>query len=205
MIWESRIKTVQRPEVNTAPTTASTQLAEIMKFMDFYILLSDWGLPTIILWLLFRWFERVELRQSRDRSLTPLRQQQTCQPSRFWRDSPAFLPDVPLNHGNVPLFARSRIFFARAQFVTLPRFPDVNANHPIERNYGNSVRFLAKIPNGTATESPCYSVFRNAIDFYRLYTSKKISMWARAANRVGCSVGLEWRPDIPGRVRTPLW
>ena len=67
-------------------------------------------------------------------------------PPRFWRDSPAFLPDVPLNHGNVPLFVRSRIFFVlRAQFVPVPRCPDVNANHPIERNYGNSVRFLAKI------------------------------------------------------------
>ena len=85
---------------------------------------------------------------------------------------------VPLNHGNVPLFVRSWIFFARAQFVTLPQCPDVNANHPIERNYGNSVRFRAKIPNGTAAESPCYSVFWNAIDFCRLYTSKKISMWA---------------------------
>ena len=104
---------------------------------------------------------------------------QTCQPSRFWRDSPAFLPDVPLNHGNVPLFVRSRIFFcARAQFLTLPRCHGVNANHPIERNYGNSVRFLAKIPNGTAAESPCYSVFWNAIDFCRLYTSKQISMCA---------------------------
>ena len=80
---------------------------------------------------------------------------------------------VPLNHGNVPLFVRSRIFFARVQFVTLPRCPDINANHPIERNYGNSVRFLAKIQNGTAAESPCYSVFWNAIDFCRLYTSKK--------------------------------
>ena len=38
VIRESRIRTVQRPEVNTAPTTASTQLAEIMKFMVFYIL-----------------------------------------------------------------------------------------------------------------------------------------------------------------------
>ena len=47
--------------------------------------------------------------------------------------------------------------------------PDVNANHLIERNYGNSVRFLAKIPNGTAAESPCYSVFWNAIYFCRLY------------------------------------
>ena len=28
---------------------------------------------------------------------------------------------VPLNHGNVPLFVRNRIFFARAQFVTMPR------------------------------------------------------------------------------------
>ena len=92
---------------------------------------------------------------------------------------PFFLPDVPLNHGNVPHFVRSRIFFmARPQFVTLPRCPDVNANHPIERNYGNSVRFLAKIPNRTAAESPCYSVFWNAIDFCRLYTSKKMSMWA---------------------------
>ena len=85
-------------------------------------------------------------------------------------------PRFPLNQGNVPLFVRSRIFFiARAQFVTLPRCPDINANHPIERNYGNSVRFLAKIPHGTAAESPCYSVFWNAIDFCRLYTSKKKS------------------------------
>ena len=42
-------------------------------------------------------------------------------------------------------------FFARAQFVKL------------------AVRFLAKIPNGTAAESPCYIVFWNAIDFCRLY------------------------------------
>ena len=80
---------------------------------------------------------------------------------------------VALNHGNVPLFVRSGSFFLHAQFVTLPWCPDINANHPIERNYGNSVRFLAKIPNGTAAESPCYSVFWNAIDFCRLYTSKK--------------------------------
>ena len=73
---------------------------------------------------------------------------------------------IPLNHGNVPLFVRSRIFFcARTQFVTLSRCPDVNANHPIERNYGNSVRFLAKIPYGTAAECPCYSVFWNTIYF----------------------------------------
>ena len=63
---------------------------------------------------------------------------------------------VPLNHGNVPLFVRSRIF-------------------------------LAKIPNGTAAESPCYilernsernrrAVFWNAIDFCRLYTSKNINV-----------------------------
>ena len=59
-------------------------------------------------------------------------------------NSPAFLPDK----SDVPLFVRSRIFLfcTRVQFVTLPRCPGVNANHPIERNYGNSVRFLAKIP-----------------------------------------------------------
>ena len=108
---------------------------------------------------------------------------QTCQPSRFWRDSPAFLPDVPrpAKSWKCPAFCtKSDGFFLRAQFVTLPRFPDVNANHPIERNDGNSVRFLAKIPNGTVADSPCYSVFWNAIDFCRLYrpTSKKSSMWA---------------------------
>ena len=104
---------------------------------------------------------------------------QTCQPSRFGGTVPLFyqMSRVPLNHGNVPLFVRSRVFVgARAEFVTLPRCLDVNANHPIERNYGNSVRFLAKIPNGTAAESPCYSVFWNAIDLCRLYTSKKISI-----------------------------
>ena len=95
----------------------------------------------------------------------------------------------PAFGGTVPLFYQmsrvllnlemSRFLYEVGFFcVTLPRCPDVNANHPIERNYGNSVRILANIPNGTAAESPCYSVFWNAIDFYRLYTSKKISMWA---------------------------
>ena len=83
---------------------------------------------------------------------------QTCQPSRFWRDSPAFLPDVRLNHG------MSRFLYEVGFFLRL----GPNANHTIERNYGNSVRFLAKIPNSTAAESPCYSVFWNAIDFCRL-------------------------------------
>ena len=104
----------------------------------------------------------------------------------FGRTVPLFyqMSRVPLNHGNVPLFVRSRILVF-LQLVTLPRCPDVYANHPIERNYGNSVRFFAKIPNGrpTTAESPCYSVFWNAIDFCRLYTPlsillKKISMWA---------------------------
>ena len=74
---------------------------------------------------------------------------------------------VPLNHGNVPLFVGYEVgFFLR------PRAICNAAAVPIEHNYGNSVRFLAKIPNGTAAESPCYSVFWNAIDFCRLYTSK---------------------------------
>ena len=93
-----------------------------------------------------------------------------------------FFTRCPAKSWKCPAFCTKSDFFARAQFVTLPRCPDVNANHPIERrglyNYGNSVRFLAKIPNGTAAESPCHSVFWNAIDFCRLYTSKKISMWA---------------------------
>ena len=50
VIRESRIRTVQRPEVNTAPTTASTQLPEIMKFMvsTFYCLAEDYHSVTII-------------------------------------------------------------------------------------------------------------------------------------------------------------
>ena len=94
---------------------------------------------------------------------------------------PAFGGTVPLFYqmSRIPLNFEMSRFLNEVGFccVTLPRCPDVNANHPIERNYGNSVRFLAKIPNGTAAESPGYSVFRNAIDFCRLYTSKKISMW----------------------------
>ena len=53
---------------------------------------------------------------------------------------------VPLSHGNVPLFVRSRIFL-RAQFVTLPRAPtlmQITQLNVITVN-GNSVRFLAKI------------------------------------------------------------
>ena len=43
-------------------------------------------------------------------------QMQTCQPSRFWRDSPAFLTDVlrPAKSWKCPAFLRSRIFCARA-------------------------------------------------------------------------------------------
>ena len=121
---------------------------------------------------------RIHVKRCRYKTCVPDFQSgtQTCQPSRFWRDSPAFLPDVPrpAKSWKCPAFCtKSDFFLARVQFVTLPRCPDVNANHPIERNYGNSVRFLSKIPNGTAAESPCYSVFWNAIDFCRLYTSKK--------------------------------
>ena len=88
---------------------------------------------------------------------------------------PAFGGTVPrpAKSWKCPAFCTKSDFFLRAQFVTLPRCSDVNANHQIERNYGNSVRFLAKIPNGTAAKSPFYSVFWNAIDFCRLYTSKE--------------------------------
>ena len=87
-----------------------------------------------------------------------------------------FFTRCPAKSWKCPAFCTKSDFFL--QFVTLPRCPDVNANHTFERNLGNSVRFLAKIPNGTAAESLCYSVLWNAIDFCRLYTSKKISMWA---------------------------
>ena len=90
----------------------------------------------------------------------------------------AACPDVNANHPIERNYGNSVRFLAKM----LPRCPDVNANHPIERNYGNSVRFLAKKPNGTAAESPGYSVFWNAIDFCRLYTSKK-NLNVGSANR----------------------
>ena len=65
-------------------------------------------------------------------------------------------------------------FCARAQFVTLPRCPDVQITQLNEIPFD----FSQKYKKVGAAESPCYSVFWNAIDFCRLYTSKKISMWA---------------------------
>ena len=79
---------------------------------------------------------------------------------------------VQLNH-EMSRFLYEVGFSLGAQFVTLPRYHDVNVNHPIERNYENSVRFLAKIPNGTAAESP---LLISVICIGP--TSKKISMWA---------------------------
>ena len=92
--------------------------------------------------------------------------------SRFFTRCPA----SPKSWKCPAFCTKSDFFCACAHFVTQPRCPDVNVKHPIERNYGNSVRFLAKFPNGTAAESPCYRVFCNAIDFCRLYTSKQITM-----------------------------
>ena len=119
-------------------------------------------------------------------------------PLFFLPDVPLFyqMSCVPLNHGNVPLFVRSRIFFARA-ICNDAAVPDVNANHPIERNYGNSVRFLAKIPNGTAAESPRYSAFWNAINFCRLYTSKNISMWALPTVPLFAGKSRFFPPNVP--------
>ena len=98
---------------------------------------------------------------------------QTCQPSRFWRDSPAFLPDVPrlAKSWKCPAFCTKSDFFA--QFVTLPRCPDVNANHPIERNYGNSVRFLANSKRYRGRIAVLQCIRTQLISVGCLYTSKK--------------------------------
>ena len=68
--------------------------------------------------------------------------------SRFFTRCPA--SRVPLNHGNVPLFVRSRIFFFRTRNLLRCR--------------------------GAPTLMQITQL--NVIDFCRLYTSKKISMWA---------------------------
>ena len=74
---------------------------------------------------------------------------------------PTDLPTVPLVAGQSRFFTRCP---APAKSWKCPGFCTKS-----------DFRFLAKIPNGAAAESPCYSVFWNAIDFCRLYrpTSKK--------------------------------
>ena len=47
----------------------------------------------IFIFLLFFFFRITSQGQVKD--VATLFVPQTCQPSRFWRDSPAFLPDVP--------------------------------------------------------------------------------------------------------------
>ena len=91
-----------------------------------------------------------------------------------------FFPVVPrpAKSWKYPAFCTKSFFFCARTICNAAAMPRRLCKSPIERNYGNSVRFLAKIPNGTAAELPCYSVIWNAIDFCRLYTSKKISMWA---------------------------
>ena len=65
--------------------------------------------------------------------------------------------------------------FFCARFVTLPRCPDVNANHPIERNYGHSVRSrkTGPRPNRRATV-----YFGMQLISARSILLNKISMWA---------------------------
>ena len=103
--------------------------------------------------------------------LTPT---QTCQPSRFWRDSPAFLPDVPrpAKSWKCPAFCTKSDFVvvARAQFVTraptLMQITKLNVITEIPFDFSQKYQ----TDRGRIA---VLSVFWNAIDFCRLYTSKK--------------------------------
>ena len=102
---------------------------------------------------------------------------QTCQPSRFWRDSPAFLPDVPrpAKSWKCPAFCTKSDFFARAicNAAPVPKITQLNVITEIPFDFSQKYQMVPR-PNSRAT---VYSIW-NAIDFCRLYTSKQISMRA---------------------------
>ena len=79
---------------------------------------------------------------------------QTCQPSRFWRDSPAFLPDVPrpAKSWKCPAFCTKSDFITQLNVITEIPF---NFSQKLIVGLNNNV---SSIPNGTAAESPCYRV-----------------------------------------------
>ena len=103
---------------------------------------------------------------------------QTCQPSRFWRDSPAFLPDVPrpAKSWNVPLFVRSQIFCA--QFLTLPvpltlmQIIQFNVITEIPFDFSQKYQTVPR-PNRRATV-----YFGTQLISVGCIILKKISMWA---------------------------
>ena len=98
---------------------------------------------------------------------------------------PAFGGTVPLFYqmSRVPLNQEISRFLYEVGFFVCARAN--HANHPIERIYGNSVRFLAKIPKGTAAESPCPAnrpaFCRQVPLFYAKCPSKNIIQVGRSA------------------------
>ena len=73
---------------------------------------------------------------------------QTCQPSRFWRDSPAFLPDVPrpAKSWKCPDFS------TKSDFVTLPWCPMTELNVITEIPFDFSQKYqTVPRPNRRAT------------------------------------------------------
>ena len=70
-------------------------------------------------------------------------------------------------------------FFARAQFVTLPRCPDVNANHPIERNFTEiPFDFSQKYQTVPRPNRRATVYFGTQLISVGCILLKKISMWA---------------------------
>ena len=86
-----------------------------------------------------------------------------------------FLPDVPrpAKSGNVPLFVRSRIFFARAQFApTLMQITQLNVITEIPFDFSQKYQTLPR-PNRRATV-----YFGTQLISAGCILLKKVSMWA---------------------------
>ena len=123
---------------------------------------------------------------------------QTCQPSRFWPDSPDFLPDIPrpAKSWKCPAFCTKSDFFLCAQFVTLPRCPDImqitqlNVITEIPFDFSQKYQTVPR-PNRRATvyfgtqnlnvgpaNRPAF--FRQVLLFYAKYPSKDILQVGRS-------------------------
>ena len=82
---------------------------------------------------------------------------------------------VPLNHGKVPIFVRSRTFFC----VTLPRCPDVNANHPIGLYRDVWIAAIASSRKSLATQTAAICVRFHGRRVRHVYVTMQITFLAR--------------------------
>ena len=107
---------------------------------------------------------------------------QTCQPSRFWRDSPAFLPDVlrPAKSWKCPAFCTKSDFLGARAICNAAAVPDVKLMQITQLNVITEIPFdfsqkyqTVPRPNRRATVN-----FGTQLISVGCILLNKISMWA---------------------------